>query len=293
MPAPPTIPQQSAEMLVDPYIIAGFMPEPQPLIGCFSKTDAFAGTADISDALSDALSIDLGSRCRWLADPAKLTDHGDGTWRWVPSQGSDLTSYWQFDAANVPAIDSTYDYALKDKSVISKPAAIFDGDIWAQLHGFPSNLDEFTVLLVARLRGTNGGARAGIVESLRSGADPDASSDVFLRQKGQNLKSQTVGVFVEDLIENTGRPQLVGASHAAALSRQILVDRDRTIQAFHHPNVDAYDTSFYLGRTGATYDSDETMIMDVLEILIYDSALSHDQLVHRAHQLNAIYAVHG
>lgn len=291
MPFSPAIPQNRVGVTLDPYIVAGFMPRTYPMAGALGKSACSVGTHSTSAARAAQLAIDMGCTTRWIADPAKLVDNGDGTWRWYASQGSNQSPYWSFDASAMPEVDASYSWTLRDGTEVAYPAFLFPGSVWGTLVGFPDRITGFTVLIVARFRGTNGGAYANVFASVVSATDPDHSADTALQWRDHRMRTIETGYVVYDDIIDTGRPQVVGVRQSYRVAYQIVGDTNWTIRSLSHPPVNAYDMNWFIGRPSDSYHDELTLRADVLDICLWANPHTPAELQTDGHRLNGIYGV--
>lgn len=289
------IPQNHRKLKLYPYLVAGAWPQRRPTACGISMSAGYAGSNSATAGLLHPLDVDPGAGVysRWIADPAKFTVDVDGNTRWAPSAGSDLTPYWRFFPSHVPAVQSDYSYKRYRGDVVVTPAVTFTGDESARLVGFPNNRSDFAVLMVTRLIRTHKTASGAILESVVNGGNIDArKSDIYLRLDGDYLKSGCLGRHASQWVHQTGRPQMIGIAHYTLGSRQILVDDElRHAEYQHTHNVWGFDTNMNLGSPGGAYDVDRTIHMDLLDLVMWEGAITISQFREAIHQLNAVYGI--
>lgn len=287
-----SINQDHARLSLDPYLVAGFLPRAMPAAAALGKSLVSASTPSITGAITSQLDLDLGATCRWIADPAKIVDNGDGTVDWRTSQGSNRAPAWRFDASSQPIQDSAYTYERPDGSTAAFPAFIFNGGKWAQLVGM-SNKPGWTVAIVLKLR-RSPGPYSNIFASKVTWADGNTGDDsaVQYRPGWGVIRTIKRGYSRGDPVTLTDRPLIIVSRSGYLHTYQVLGDNNWSYVRFKHDPVTSYDMQWYLGRASDLYNNSLTLHADVLDIMLWDHAMDQPWKSRQiAYRLNHLYRV--
>lgn len=289
-----SIAEHHARVNVDPYLLAGPYPRAMPAAAALQKSSVSIAAASNTGAIARQLDLKLyGSpTTRWIADPATLVDNGDGTVDWHSSTGSNRAPVWRFDAASQPRVDSAYSYVRPDGTVMSFPAFILDGGMWARLINFPTDIAGFTVSIVAKIRGANGGAYADIFASKFTTTDGDTGADSAVQYRHGGIRTIKRGYTLLDPITQTGRPLILVSRAGPQHCYQFIGDNNWSYTRFQHDVVSHYDMGWYLGRASDSYDNRLTLKADIIEICLWKNAMAEAWMDrHIGFQLNWLYKV--
>lgn len=285
----PGIEQNHAEITLDPYIVAGYLPRAMPIAPALGSSIASVTPGPIWDEISDQLAIDMHATTRWIADPLKLVPAGTGT-HWEPSQGTDLSPHFSFTAKNHPIVAEDYSWRLPSGKVKAFPAFRLNKGCHGQLDGFTDHLAGYTVAFVIRIRRPEGGHRAPLFASRTAGdADTSADTKLVFATHPRRLQLYKENHYLQRRAVDDGRPFIVAVRQDTKKMSMVVGDANRWAHKHHHhAAVTQFDMNWFLGR-GTPYSRRRTLVCDLVDIVMWDHALTDVHLHHRTRQLNHLY----
>lgn len=262
-----------------------------PEIGASARSVAGVGAYEYDDQVLDPVGLLTGAAGRWLASAATYTP---GV-AWYPVEG-DGSLHWATDPAHAPGLDADYVYGHA-RGELYRSALVFDGSAWMQLSTSGLATTTVTVVVVAVL-GPGQGGEYGVIESPGSGAAAeDADAGVVLTgfglryNHGRTIVWAGAPVLGYDGQQEPLRPTVLALTVDTVSGRLLVIDRERSSRTFATEGLGTYDLGLMLGRIGQGTDASTNAVMDVLEIDLFDRALSFGELDELVADLCAAYGV--
>lgn len=285
------IDQAHAEVRLEPYIVAGYLPRAMPHAPALGLSVATVAPSALEGEISDQLAFDLKATSRWIADPVKLATVAGGGQHWQPSQGTNLAPYFGFTKFNKPIVAANYSWIEPNGKEKDFPAFRLNRGAHGQLVGFPDKLAGYTVVFVARLRRPEGGHKAPLFASREGPHDADVSADtkLVLHNHPRRLRCYKENHFLQRRAVDDGRPMIIAVRQDTTKQTLVVGDANRWAHKHHrHAAVPKFDMNWYLGR-GYPYSRRRTLVCDLVDIVMWDHALTDARLHHYTRTLNHLY----
>jgi hypothetical protein len=217
---------------------------------------------------------------------------------WYPVEG-DGSLFWATSPEHAPGLDEDYVYEHARGSLYRR-AMVFDGSAWMQLSTAGLAITSVSLVVVAVL-GPGQGAEYGVVESpgAATAISGDEQLEAVASRTGFGLRyshGRTTVWAGAPLLGYDGqqevlRPTVLALTVDAVSGRLLVVDKERTSRTFATAGLGVYDLGLMLGRIGSATDATTNAVMDVLEIDLFDRALSFGELEELVADLCAAYGV--
>lgn len=317
--------QQGGTIALDPYVIVDGRPADDTGHGANFATIGGSDTTVVFQSAPLPQDLDLGAWRRWLGRGEYLSPPANGGRRWWPmgtpagviSSGATaqpeprIALYTSIDpptpalptgratySPESPQIDNTYSYAGFETEM-HRSAMAFNGNGHASIET-ERTFTETTIGIVAVFHPSTH-AHYGIFAS--NEVDPNVGTPgepLVLRYTHGRIDvfQAHVKVLSHETHKNAHQAVilLLSLSSADDLGRALIIDKTRTSKEFNIDNLDFVSFGGLVGAEGqntAASPVSFTADMDLLELAIWDTALTFPQLEEKANLLSLAYGIAG
>jgi hypothetical protein len=292
--ANPLLVMRYAGFTSEDFVVHSGIPNGRPACEVRLTSKVGCGVYTSSEVPPTPAEVNTGATARWLAGQ-KFAPDGSS---WLPAVGGGHALI--AGPAAAPYLDSEYSFQVRGGEEVSLPAVVFSEGNWMKLDSTAFSAGAYTVAVVAVLHLNPVAPMYGIFETYTQRELLDTELATPLLDWGVRYRQGTIELWsggVSDLhsvMRAQARPVVIVASFGdAAGGRLVVLDRNKSSISFSTEQMQLYDSTFYLGRTGDQAGPGESAWMDVLEFDYFDHALTFDEINELTHQLDSCYGVVG
>lgn len=320
--------QQVAEVVLDPYVVLEGQPEADSEHGGRIDFDGGSAGTTLYPVAPLPETLDLKTWRRWLPYAEWLTAPAAGGRRWWPIETAPgdmvatgvgvsgvpeprialyttvdpatgfMNGRGSYDPVLSPGIDESYSFHGYEQEMVRK-AMVFDSTGHASIET-EATMTEITIGLVVVFHPSNL-PYYGVFEASQSNPDVGTPGEplVLRYSHGQFIVyQQDVRVLQHETHKNAHEACIILLSMSATddAGRLLVIDHTRTTREFAIPNLDFVSFGGVFGALGQVTTASPVRFsseMDLLELDIWDRALTFPELEEKANLLSLGYGIAG
>lgn len=293
-------PEQTTQVELEPYLVAGGYPRRLPLLGVTARSSARVGSYEADEEVAAVLSVDLGYGVnkRWVPDPDTYTVSGTDL-RWHPSVNVGTSWDLVADGDTAPYIDPAYDYERLAGPELVRPAMMFDGTAF-MISDIASHPTTFTVAMVAVLHPNPENQLSRLLSYRNPAAGADLAGTYPMRLQQEGIWLQTYAANTVRTLNYTQRrypqaPSIICYSSALVAGKSVdrvyVRDRSTANASWTGTKHDYPHSELIIGRSPYAVEPETQPVMELLDLAWWTTALSVPQMANVAARYAKAYGL--